>query len=78
MCMQSAVTSWLLNTGWHVQVSHFRGALSKSLAMLARKYATDIAEQEADRLTPILTSLGGRYARLLCSSLGSAAIHFQG
>ena len=43
-----------------MQVGHFRSALSKSLAVLARKYATDIAEQEADRLTPILTSLGGR------------------
>ena len=43
-----------------MQVTHFRSSLSKALAGLARKYATDIAEQEADRLTPILTSLSGR------------------
>lgn len=49
-----------LTWSWLWQVGHFRAALSKSLVALARKYAADIAEQEADRLTPILTSLGTR------------------
>ena len=41
-------------------VGHFRAHLSKALIVTARKWAASLAEEEADRLTPIVDSLSSR------------------
>ena len=43
-------------------VAHFRARLAKGLALTARRWATHIANAEADRLTPVVESLSSRRA----------------
>jgi DNA primase large subunit len=59
----------LLRRGWayvsrhevaSLVVGHFRAGLSHSLAVTARRWAATIADEEADRLTPIVLSLSER------------------
>ncbi|BDA49539.1 DNA primase large subunit [Coccomyxa sp. Obi] len=60
----------LLRGGWafvsrqqvaSLVVGHFRAGLSHSLAITARRWAAAIADEEAERLTPIVLSLSERY-----------------
>ncbi|KAK9818167.1 hypothetical protein WJX72_008093 [[Myrmecia] bisecta] len=60
----------LLKRGWayvakhdvpSLVVGHFRANLSKGLVETARKWASQIAHEEEDRLTPIVESLSIRY-----------------
>ncbi len=43
-------------------VGHFRAGLSHSLALTARRWAASIADEEAERLTPVVLSLSERCA----------------
>lgn len=44
-------------------VGHFRAGLSHSLALTARRWAASIADEEAERLTPVVLSLSERCPR---------------
>ena len=59
----------LLRGGWafvsrqqvaSLVVGHFRAGLSHSLAITARRWAASIADEEAERLAPIVLSLSER------------------
>lgn len=41
-------------------MGHFRAGLSHSLALTARRWVASVAEDEAERLTPIVLSLSER------------------
>ena len=45
-------------------VAHFRARLAKGLALTARRWATHVADAEADRLTPVVESLSSRCVEL--------------
>ena len=47
------------------QVGHFRASLSRALVLTARKWSGFLAEQEADRLTPLVESLAHRSSLIL-------------
>lgn len=62
-----------LNKGWafvpkdllsSLLVASFRQKLSRSLVMTAGRWATSVAQQESDRLTPIIQSLSSRCAAM--------------
>ena len=59
----------LLRGGWayvsrhevaSLVVSRFRAGLARALALTARRWATLIADEEADRLTPLISTLSER------------------
>ena len=52
-------------------VSHFRARLSKALALTARKWASQLSAEEADRLTPVVEALSVRCGLLIPSTLSS-------
>ena len=61
----------LLTGGWayvsrhevaSLVVSRFRAGLSHALVLTARRWATVIADEEADRLTPLISTLSERCA----------------
>ena len=69
----------LLKAGWafvsrhevaSLVVSRFRAGLSHNLVLTARRWATLIADEEADRLTPLISTLNERQ---VCSFLPWAA-----
>jgi DNA primase large subunit len=48
-------------------VAHFRARLARGLALTARRWATHVADAEADRLTPVVESLSSRCVRLIAT-----------
>ena len=71
----------LLKAGWayvsrhevaSLVVSRFRAGLSHALGLTARRWATVIADEEADRLTPLISTLSERWACI--PPLGSSVI----